>query len=125
MTYTLLKDLPYLKAGAEYVKCSNLGEGNFYMPNVSGMKHETFFIHKDWVENNFDWFEPKQWEPEVGEEYWVINFDNSKGKFFDVVVESNIMKETTVACWLPFFQTKEQAEKARLRVLEALKKAHE
>lgn len=50
MTYTLFKDLPYLKAGAEYVKCSNLGEGNFYMPNVSGMKHETFFIHKDWVE---------------------------------------------------------------------------
>lgn len=59
--YKLLKDLPYIKAGIDYVSADGFN-GVFdkcsYVPNKMGMKHERFAIHIDWIENNPEWFSP-------------------------------------------------------------------
>lgn len=67
-TYELLKDLPYLKAGTIYAKKSFWhfsGDNVTYYPDKTGMKHERFGIHADYIEDNPDWFrrvEVKDWE---------------------------------------------------------------
>lgn len=61
--YILQKDLPYVKAGVIYAKKSYwgfIGDDYTYFPDKTGMKHERFAIHADWVENNPEWFKPKE-----------------------------------------------------------------
>lgn len=70
-TYILLRDLPYIKAGTEYVSADGFN-GVFdkcsYVPNKMGMMHERFAIHIDWIKDNPEWFKekqedkPKEWE---------------------------------------------------------------
>lgn len=62
--YVLQKDLPFLKAGTVYSKSAYgyLGtvDSASYLPNVTGMRHERFAIHRDWVEANPEWFKEKE-----------------------------------------------------------------
>jgi hypothetical protein len=57
-TYILQKDMPFVKAGTEYIKASMhiVNDNTSYVPNKMGMKHERFAIHSDWVEDNLEWF---------------------------------------------------------------------
>jgi hypothetical protein len=60
--YVLLKDLPFVKAGTEYIKNNGeftISDRTSYLPNKTGMKHERFAIHSDYVENNSEWFQKK------------------------------------------------------------------
>lgn len=58
--YRLKKDMPHVKAGMIYFLNKN-GEnncdGNTYLPDKEGMKHERWGLHLDFVENNPEWFE--------------------------------------------------------------------
>lgn len=53
--YRLLKPLPYAPVDTEYYKIEGT---NDYCPDRVGMKHERFYLHKDWVEGEPDWFQP-------------------------------------------------------------------
>lgn len=57
-TYILLKDLPYVKAGTEYISADdyNVGDKCSYVPSIRGMKHSRFAIHIDWIKDNPEWF---------------------------------------------------------------------
>jgi len=67
--YVLMQDLPYIKAGTEYVSADGFN-GVFdkcsYVPNKLGMMHERFAIHIDWIKDNPTWFiEKKEQEWEI------------------------------------------------------------
>lgn len=66
-TYILQKDLPYIKAGTQYIRAEYLNDKCSYVPNKTGMKHERFAIHADYIENNPEWF--KKEEPKQGSEF--------------------------------------------------------
>ena len=61
MKYKLVKDLPYFKAGIIYSlnKDNEYGcDNNTYLPDIGGCKREKFGIHRFYVEENPEWFEP-------------------------------------------------------------------
>lgn len=84
--YKLLKDFPWLKAGAIFFKDTEsryVKDRISYIPNVAGMKHERFAIHADWVEDNSEWFEEVIEIPE-----WVIHIEYGGNILHKVIGES-------------------------------------
>lgn len=77
MKYKLLKDLPYIKAGAIYTKKS----GEYITTDLDKMWHKEARQDtlKDWVvEDNPDWFAPipdtpARWRAEKGENFFCID----------------------------------------------------
>jgi len=68
--YILQKDLPFAKAGAEFIRENE--DADYYNTNFANY-HDR--IHKSRVINNIEWFKPKeepQWE--------ILEFEHSSGK---------------------------------------------
>lgn len=92
--YRLLKDLPYIKSGVEYVSADGFNgvyDRCSYVPNKMGMMHERFAIHIDWIENNPEWFEEiKEEQPKSNKDRIEVNgFYESGGFLSNVSGESH------------------------------------
>jgi len=79
-TYILQKDLPYAKAGTEYIVCDRLNTtkftATFYVPNIVGMQQEGFALDSRYVENNPAWFKLK----EQNKEWEIVDCLSADGK---------------------------------------------
>jgi len=86
--YILQKDLPFAKAGAEFIRENE--DADYYNTNFANY-HDR--IHKSRVINNIDWFKPKE-EPQWEILAYVVNNGvrctlRSNGKYLNEEFESN------------------------------------
>lgn len=121
MKYICKQKTPFCDVGEEVSvreRCISDNSGyKGYEITVNGRYH-------DWPSGYApieDWFEPKRWMPRLEDDFWFVYADGGIGHIISLNGSLRMDHYNFGNC----FETKEQAEKARLLVLEALKKAHE
>lgn len=120
MKYICKKDLPFAKRGEEVEirGNDNCRDGSTWIWINERIGYRW---SNDWSAKLEEWFDPKRWRAEKFGMYWYVD---ARG-FVDSEQENHDMQDDSMWRTGNYFQTKEQAEKARLLVIEALKKAHE
>lgn len=122
MKYIAKHDLPFVKKGEEVKVFNTNGKHYVYNKDAEAMVHRPLIEWEDSYDSFDNWFEPKRWRAERGEQFFSIDIDGSimqnHGGAFDKNLE-NLLYEMG-----NYFKSHFEAEKARALVLEALKKAH-
>ncbi len=104
--YRLLRDLPYIKAGIEYVYATWLNDKCSYVPNKTGMKHERFAIHIDWIKDNSEWFkEIKEPHPDEANFKEMIFQRNIHNPYSNEGQSHCAYEKGFEECWQIFFKS--------------------